>query len=109
MNLLSGKRVGAVNAGYEIVASIENAVKCNAEDCRWGVCIGVNKIGSWVTWEYDADRDDSYCMGHYFVFNADNEFVAWEDFLERCERVRKYAKSWAEVRAEKAYEEVQNE
>ena len=98
MILLSGKRVGAVNAGYEIVASLENAVKCYPEDCRWGVCIGVNQRGSWVTWEYNADREDDYFTGHYYTFNEDNESVAWENYLERCERVRKYAQGWAEVR-----------
>ena len=78
-NIKSGNRCGKNYSEWIIVENVELTCKFPGE-IRRGVCIARHtETNEYVTWEYDADRDDYCFSGHYFG----SEIECWADYGQR--------------------------
>lgn len=92
-------RKGDVFCGkcYKVVASAELAERGHKDDCRMGISIAVEETDKgkfWSTHEYNAEQDETYYWGHYFL---NDEGSAWVDFFGRCKELAEYGKEWKEL------------
>ena len=76
---------------YSIISNCEMTERGHKDDHRFGVCIAVTEDMCFSTHEYDAEQNDRFYWGHYFLHD---ESSAWQDYFDRCQTVVDYVRKW---------------